>query len=152
MNKRGISLIEIVVTISIVFLLTSLIIFSFSDQTRERSISGEGLSSLAILDQARSLAMTSKENVDFGVHFTTTIKTLFEGSTYSSSDPDNIDEDSASGTQFVNISLNGGGSDIVFDRLTGRTNDYGTIVIQSTADNNASSTITIYQTGLIEIE
>ena len=147
--KRGFTMVEIIVVVAVIAILSVIIVSSFSEQTKVRALQGEQISTLAILDQARSLAMSSKENTDFGVHFSTTAKTLFEGSTYNASDPDNIVEEAAFSTQIVNISLNGGGDSVVFDRLTGRTNEYGTIDIQSTLDGNESSTITIYQTGLI---
>lgn len=138
--------------IAILGVLTGIITLTFSSQTNKRSVEGEALSVLAVLDQARSLAMSSKENTQYGVHFSATTKTLFVGNVYDPDSSTNQVNTAAAAAEIVDISLAGGGSTVVFDKLTGRTSNYGTIKIQSVSDNSASTTIAIYQTGLNEIE
>ena len=126
-KEKGFTLIELLIVIAIIGIITSIVTLSFLEQTKTRSIQGEALSVLAILDQARSLAMSSKENTDFGVNISTSTLTLFKGSSYNQNDSSNSNESVAGGIELVNISLNGGGSQIVFERLTGQTLNYGTI-------------------------
>ena len=145
-------MIEILIVVGIMGLILGIISFSFASQTSTRSVEGEALAVLTSLDQARALAMNGRNNTDYGIHFATSTKTLFIGNIYDAASTTNQVENVAAGVQIVDISLNGGGSTVVFDRLTGRTSDYGTIKVQSSSDINASTTITIYQTGLNEIE
>jgi hypothetical protein len=49
------------------------------------------------------------------------------------------------------INLAGGGSDIVFSRITGDTANNGTIVIQLTSDSSKQKTISINSLGIIGV-
>ena len=75
---------------------------------------------------------------------------MFVGNLYSAGHASNTVFSLNEGVEIVNISLAGGGSDVVFDRLTGETNQNGSFVIRLKSDNTASTTLTLYGTGIIE--
>ena len=74
---------------------------------------------------------------------------IFRGTTYDAGTSTNIVEQVLPLAEISSTSLNGGGNDIVFERLTGETDNYGTVFI-SIPGTTVSSTITIYETGLVE--
>ncbi len=101
------------------------------------------------LEEARSLTLSSQAASQYGVHFGTQKITIFTGTTYSSTSPSNKDISLATTDTILTISLTGGGSDVVFKRLTGETTQNGTVVISSPTTSK-TRTVTIYKTGVIE--
>ena len=73
---------------------------------------------------------------------------LFAGTTYSSSATSNKEYDLDGATSITSISLAGGTSNMIFKKLTGDTDQYGTIVITS-SPGSATKTITVSKNGLV---
>lgn len=101
------------------------------------------------LRQARSETLSSQNASQYGVHISATKITVFTGSTYSPSDSTNRDFLLSPMDTIVTIDLVGGGSDVIFNRLTGETSQSGTVVISSPTTSK-TKTVTIYKTGLVE--
>ena len=76
---------------------------------------------------------------------------LFRGAIYDSLDANNeaVALDSALEIYPTPPSLTGGGSDVIFDRLTGKTNQDGTVIIRVKSDTSKTRTITINATGVV---
>jgi hypothetical protein len=103
------------------------------------------------LNEARALTLASYDNTVYGVHLLPDRATLFKGNTFSSSDPDNKVNVISSRVSISNIVLSGGGNDIIFQRLTGKTGQNGTITLSLISDPSKSKTITIQVSGIIEL-
>lgn len=147
--NQGFSVFEVFIVVVITGLLAGLIYSGFSVYFKKSALDANYSSVRSLLNLARSESLSAKNASDFGVHFDSTSATLFQGSTYSVSDPNNI---RLTVTPYVSISaINlGGGSDIVFGRLRGSADHAGTIVLSLVGDSSRTKTITIYGTGVVE--
>ncbi len=105
-----------------------------------------------IMDRLRVAHMRTikKEgNARHGVHFSPQEFVLFKGAVYIPGDPENVSTEIGRGLEIYDVSLNGGGNDVVFDFLTGKTSNYGSIKVrvQGSADYTQ---VSISELGLIE--
>jgi prepilin-type N-terminal cleavage/methylation domain-containing protein len=150
MNQKGFTLIEILIAIAILVLLTYVIIGAFFSFNRNQALDKDVSKVTLALEEARQFTLFSKESSQYGIHFDPTEVILFKGSTYSSGDPENVSTKLNSLINISTINLLGGGNEVIFERLTGETNQSGTITLE---DNNTPpkiKTITIEGTGLIK--
>ncbi len=147
---RGFTLVEIVVVIAIALILTFLIFSALASYKKREALRNTPTAVRSILEQARSLTLSSRTDEVYGVHFEADRLVRFKGGSYSSSDPDNKPLVIDSATTISAITLNGGGVDIVFKKRTGQTDEYGTIIIELVSDATQTRTVTVHETGLIE--
>ena len=150
-KNKGFTAVEILVVISIMIVLSAIVLPSMSRFRNERTLGNTAEDIVTILNKARNDTIGSLNSYAYGVHVATNSVTYFIAPTYSSGastnsvtslDP-NVTIPASGG-----INLNGGGSDVVFTRLTGDTTSYGTIVVQLTSDSTHQKTITINKTGV----
>src|SRR5665213_2873381 len=142
---KGITLVEVVMGVAILALLSAVIIPTLSTFNNQQVLSNTGEDVVSLLNEAAAKTNASLNSTNYGVHFTSSTATLFTGSTYSSG---------ASGNKVVtfnsnvtlaggDISLNGGGADVIFVRLSGDITTYGTITLRLASDNTKTKVITI---------
>jgi len=146
---KGFSLTELLVVLGIIALIMGISLTTFINYRKQQAFTKDSESVVEILSQARDQTLSSKNASQYGVHFASTKITLFTGSTYFAGDSSNIDFPLTSTDIILSISLTGGGSDVVFNRLTGETSQNGTIVVD-VPSLSLTKTVTIYKTGLIE--
>ena len=101
------------------------------------------------LEEARSHTVNAKNGYVYGVHVETTKVVIFKGTTYSATEATNTVYNFGTYSKMLSMSLNGGGSNILFERLTGETNQYGTITVSLTKDTTKTKQITLTRTGLV---
>jgi len=92
--------------------------------------------------------LSAKDSYAYGTHFEFSRIVLFRGATYSSSDTNNKTVLIDGAVEISNISLAGGGQNALFQRLTGKTSQSGTITIRLKSDNSKTKTITIEASGV----
>jgi Tfp pilus assembly protein FimT len=148
---RGFTLLEIVIVIAVIIILFLIIFSAFSGFNRNYALDTAAGQVASVLDEARSLTLASKGNTAYGVHFESSQVVLFKGTVYSTSDPNNSVHTLSSLVTISDITLSGGGSDAVFERLTGKLNKSGTVTISLASDPSMTRTITLQATGIIEI-
>lgn len=147
----GFTLMEILMVIAISVVILGIVFTSFNDLIRTQALAKDHVSILAVLDQAKSLAINSKSASQYGVHFASTTVILFTGTAYEENHSANQVFTLNSRVYISDISLIGADTDqVVFSRITGYANAQGTVTLA--LKNNPASTkiIQIYQTGLIE--
>lgn len=149
--KKGITLLELVVVIAIVVLLTSVIVTSFSKFRNDKILDTGVENILSVLAKARGNTLSSKNAYQYGVHFEASRTILFRGTTYSSSDINNEIISLDDSLEISSISLTGGGVDVVFDRLTGKTSMDGSVILRLKSDTTKTKTITINGTGTASV-
>ncbi|MFH0923637.1 MAG: prepilin-type N-terminal cleavage/methylation domain-containing protein [Candidatus Falkowbacteria bacterium] len=143
-KEKGFTLIEIIIVIAIISIITVISIVSwrsFSDVTNL----GNTAKMIEIkIKLAKSYSLSALNDTNYGVHLKSDSVTIFSGSTY-------IDGDSANQvfalTDGVEIYGGAVGSDIIFSRLTGTTDDAGNIDIRVINDNSKTKIITINSQG-----
>ncbi len=150
-SEGGLTTIELIVSLAILTVLTIVVLTSLISFKKNQSLSKDSGTVVEVLRQARNQTLSSKNSSNYGVHMATTTVTLFAGSSYSSGASTNQDFLLSSTDTILTISLAGGESNVVFNRLTGETAQNGTVVISS-PDVSETKTVTIYKTGLIEFQ
>lgn len=149
-QKKGFTLVEILIVLSILGVIAGIVISGFYEYQKRNAIEFTAARVIGLLEHARNLTLASKSNDRYGVHFSSTEAVFFEGTTYSASGTENRSVTFGQGITMTGINLNGGGSDVVFDRLTGGTSHYGTTTLSITASTTQTIDIVIHKTGLIE--
>lgn len=124
---------------------------SFYSLNRSEALKQDRLTIVTALRQARSLTLAAKDDSQHGIHFDTSRLVLFKGTLYSDSDPSNVPYVLNSLVTISNVSLTGGGNDVLFQKLSGATAQPGTITL-SLKDGSKSSIVSVFSTGIIEGE
>ena len=148
-KKNGMSLLEIILSIAIAVIVLLITISLFSNYNEKQVLDNSIEKTFSILKEARSLTLSSRDDSSYGVHIEQGSVILFKGTSYVSNDPNNKLNEIDKKTIISLINLNGGGSDVVFQKLTGKTSQYGTINV-SLSDLSKTKVLEIGQTGLIE--
>jgi prepilin-type N-terminal cleavage/methylation domain-containing protein len=149
MFKKGFTIIEILIVVSIIAILASIFVGAFVTFRRSATLDRDTETVVENLRKARTQTLTSQDGAAYGIHFASTTVTLFTAPTYTLGLSTNQVYDLNTTDTVLALSLTGGGTDVIFARLTGETSQNGTITLSSTS---ASTTriITVYKTGLIE--
>lgn len=145
-------MIEIIIAITIAGILTLIVSGAFSPANSRETLDKRTVIALSLLEQARNQTLSAKGALAYGVHFETTKAVLFTGPTYSALAGTNVVEPMSPLIQVSDISIVGGGSEVVFNRLTGETAQSGTITLSLVASSTQQKTITIYNTGIAETD
>ncbi|RJQ33650.1 prepilin-type N-terminal cleavage/methylation domain-containing protein [Candidatus Parcubacteria bacterium] len=149
-HTSGFALVELLICIAIIMILAAMTYVAYGTTNTHKVLDTEALKVITKLREARSLTLAAKNDEQWGVHFASSSITLFEGSSYDSNADSNV---------LINLhphitltpELEGGGSDVIFERLSGDTEQYGTTTISLIASSTMKRTIVIYQTGVVEM-
>ena len=148
-TPKGFTLIEIVIVLGIASILMAVGFSAFTSYRKSESLSKDTDLVVSVLQQARSQTLTGKNATAYGVHFESGAVTLFTGSAYTAGASSNQRYPLSSDITLT-TNIEGGGSNVIFERITGETDHYGTSAIRLTSTTLASTTIRVYQTGIIE--
>ncbi len=148
-RKQGFSLLEIVIVVAIISVLTVIVIGSFSSFRNRQGLEGATHGVLAALSRARSQTLSGKNSYAYGVHLTASAATIFRGMSYDPATTTNESFVLDSRFEIATISLAGGGQDVRFARLTGKTSDTGTFIVRQTGDASVSRTISVNGEGIV---
>ncbi len=148
-GRSGSTLLEMVFALAIVAILAGALSGLFGTFDTRQSLDKGVLAVVSLLEKARANAIGGQQASNFGVHLEEGKAVLFRGSMYSASDPANETVLFPGPVSLSSLSLAGGGSNIVFSRLSGTTTASGTAIF-STGDASSTRTITIYANGFAE--
>jgi len=152
MRNKGFTLLEILFAIAILTIAITIVTFSFSKLNSQQALDKSADLVVSVFNEARSLTLSSKGDSQYGVYIEGSQVTLFKGDTYSSSDPNNAITNLNSLVNIRDVTLSSGGTSVVFKRLTGNTDDTGTLEIFLIAIPENFHTITISGIGVVELE
>lgn len=147
-TSEGFTLIESILVAGIFAMVTASVFVSFlnSRNTHDLTTSRQSVISLLRLAQARTLA--GADGSMWGVNLEQTQAVLFRGNSYASATytevfplPQTI--------QIVNISLTGGGSDVIFKLLSGGTDQDGSFLLQVLGSSVLSGAVIVEKTGKV---
>lgn len=144
----GFTLIEIVIVVAIMAILSSIIFTSFSSFRNTKVLDTAIEDILTLISTARGDTLSAKADTQYGVHLASGSATLYSGAVYVAGDSANQVVSLDGALEIVSISLGGGGADILFDRLTGKTSNSGTFVIRVKSDTAKAHTVTVAGTGI----
>ncbi len=143
-NSIGFSLVEMLIVIAILAILVSIVIPSFSKTGGSEALNTTVVSTISVLNEAKSLAVSSKDASNYGVRIYNNKLVSFKNNYGTENQEFPI-------SNLVTISTSTGiDTDIIFNNVSGNTSASGTITITVLNDPSESNTIRIYSTGIIE--
>lgn len=143
-NTKGFTLIELVIVLAIITTLVSIIVSSFHTVGGSEALDTAVMSTISILNEARSQAISSKDASNYGVRILNNKLVSFKNSYGTLNKEVNI-------SNLVTLSTSTGiGDDFIFKNVSGSTNASGTITITVLSNPAKYSSIKIYSTGVIE--
>lgn len=147
-------MIEIIVVFAILFLLIGVVILPLVRNRQNQLLLESTDDVYSVLNTAQSSTLSSVNDQQYGVKIENNKVTMFTGNIYTQGAVGNQVTALQSGVEIYSgsILLNGGATSIVFDRLTGGTNQYGTIKLRLINDILKTKTITIEKTGIIKVD
>ena len=151
-SVRGFALIELLISVAILLVLSAMTYQVFQTTNNMKALDTESLKLLTQLRTARSFTLASKNASQWGVRVASTSVTLFEGSSYDAASPSNVVSTFNRLVVASTISLAGGGSDIIFERLTGEVDQSGNITLSLVASSSVKRIMTVHHTGIVEIQ
>lgn len=145
---RGFTMLELLMVFAISFVLFAAVSVPFSSYRESQVLNASAEEIASLLNEARASSIASRESSQYGVHFEATRAVLFKGATWSGAPASYNKEFLFDGiVTIASTTLSGGGSDIVFEPLTGETLNYGTVTLQSKRDASKQKTVTVLLTG-----
>ena len=148
---RGITALELLLSIAIMAIIAGLLVFGFSALRRTVAVNEAAETVMAVLSEARSRTLGSRDAASWGVHFEVDRVVLFKGPTFVDGTSTNEATSLADDVQLATITLAGGGADVLFDRLTGATSQAGTVTVEHKGDPVQNKIITILATGIVSL-
>ncbi|MEK7087656.1 MAG: prepilin-type N-terminal cleavage/methylation domain-containing protein [Patescibacteria group bacterium] len=145
---KGFTLLEMLLALGIIAIIAVVSITSLSRVNTDKALSVEADKALSLLARARSATLSAKDGFAYSIHFEERMVVLFKGAGYSSGAQDNISLTLNEEVKISAIALTGGGSDVVFKKLTGATTQNGTVTLASIRDGTKTKVITIEATGI----
>lgn len=149
-NSLGFTLVETLIVLGIMGLLTVVVLFTFANKGADKQLDADTLNIKTLLEEARSLTLSAKDASSYGVHFETRKIVLFTGESYTAGLSTNKESLLGSSVEISSIDLTLGGSDVVFNRLTGSTSQSGTVTLRLVSDTSKTQIITVNAVGTVE--
>ncbi|MEK7610642.1 MAG: prepilin-type N-terminal cleavage/methylation domain-containing protein [Patescibacteria group bacterium] len=150
--KTGFTLIEMLMVIGLLALAVGIVLAPFVSFRSQQALSGGAGELAALITSARAKTLASEGDTVYGVHLEVSRATLFAGSTYVAGAASNQVLELNSLLTLSTISLNGGGVDMIFNRLTGKTSQSGTLTVTLSSDVAQAKTVTVSATGVITVD
>ncbi len=151
-DTHGLTLIELLIAIGVFGIILSFGFFNttlFITQTKKDQLSEEIVSTLR---EAREKTLAREDGFAYGVHLEAGSFTLFRAPTYNLNAGGNDVHIVPNDFEITSIALQSGGVDVLFNLFSGDTNTSGSFTVEHEEDEVSSSTINIYETGIVEIE
>ena len=145
---KGFTLLEMLLALGIIAIIAVVSITSLSRVNTEKAIAVDADKALSLLARARSMTLSAKDGFVHGVHFEERTLVLFKGESYDAGAPGSEAFPLHDEVKISAVVLAGGGSDVVFKKLTGATTQNGTVTLASIRDGTKTKVITIEATGI----
>ena len=145
---KGFTLIEILFSLAIVGILVAVGITAFSTQNRGEALQLEADKIVSLISAARADTLAARNGNQYGVHFEEQRVMFFTGAAYNAGATGNRAQALHREVKISAIALLGGGSETVFQKLTGKTAQSGTVTLSLVSDTSNTKVITIAGTGV----
>jgi len=151
-RMKGFTLVEILIVLAIAVILFTIILTGFANLRESSDLTLAVDEAISFLQEARAKTLSSEGASVYGVHFETSQFVLFAGDTYDLSASSNKIRALPSTIEISIIDLEGVGDDALFKRLTGETDNDGTIKFRQTSNPSTLKTIEVLPTGLSYVQ
>lgn len=153
---RGYSIVELLIVLGVMVLLATMATLPFRSFQDTQAVQNAQDAVIAFIVDARTKTLSSYNDTSYGIHFSSGPNTAstqlieFSGTTYNPNATNNVVLQLANNAQVSSVALADGGVDVVFNRLTGGTEEYGTINLRVTpAAHVYTRSITINKAGVV---
>lgn len=148
----GFTLVEVIAVIAIISILSAMTFTNLASFATNTGPDAAARTVLGAFEEAHARTLAAYGDTQYGVHLATTTVTIFPGATYSASNPANDVRGLPARTEASTIALTASTTDVLFTRLTGAASATGTVIVSSIVDPSRTRTLTVYSTGLVEVE
>lgn len=145
--NRGLTFLELTISVGILAILLVIVVPSFMDFRRNSILSTETQNVITLVNKARLSSMSSKEDFQYGIHFEADKVVLFQGDTYTAGAGTNEELILNTALTLSSVTVNGGGAEVVFQKVTGATNQNATTTLL-VIGGTASTTIVVFPSGV----
>ncbi|MDP2671167.1 MAG: type II secretion system protein [bacterium] len=149
--QRGFTLIEILISATVIIILSLIALASYNTFARQINLDTTTQNVISTLRLAQTRTKASEADTRYGVHFETTKYVLFSGDTYTVGAVGNK-EYLLSSVEIYQINLNGGGSEVIFDRIRGTTSNFGSVDLRLIDNPARSQQVLIGISGEVSLE
>lgn len=147
-NSGGFTLIELLTVVAIISIVSVISLSSWQSFSDSTALGNTAKMIETKIKLAKSYSLNALNDTNYGVHIKSDSVTIFPGSTYVDGDPANQIFLITDGLEIYD----GVGNDIIFERLTGITDDSGTIGIRIAARPSKTKEITVNSQGQTGID
>jgi len=144
---KSFTLIELIIIVGVLFILIAIAVPSLRSFGKESDLNNSIEQIIEVLRTAQNKTLASEEANQWGVHFETSKYVLFKGDSYNPGSSDNKVYELSEILEIYQITLIGGGSETVFERITGDTGQFGQVSLKLTDDPSETRTIYIENSG-----
>lgn len=148
-THAGFLLIQLMITLAILAALGGIAFVSTSVFRERQALYNSVDAASALINEAHGKTLVAQGGTAWGVHLDTNFAELFPGTSYSSGLTGSKIVPLDPAIEFDSVSLASGGSDIIFDPLTGDTADYGTFLVRRVRTAQGQKTVTVSKTGAL---
>src|SRR3989344_5925113 len=141
-----------IIVIAVLAIIGTLTTAIFSSFHKIQTLNSDIERAISLINKARSYTLLSKYSFQYGIHFESSRLVFFKGASFTEPNQDNEEFIFSPLVETFNVSLNGSGSDLIFQRLTGKTNEYGIVPFRLKNDVLKVKIITIEPSGIISAD
>jgi type II secretory pathway pseudopilin PulG len=147
--QKSFTLVELLVIFGILIILTAIAFPNLRFFQKESDLNNSTEEILNTLRLAQNKTIASEGASQYGVHFEIGKYVLFKGLSYNQAAIENEIHNLPESVEISEIDLAGGGSEVVFDRVTGTTNQSGKVTLRLKSDFTKTKTIYIENSGQV---
>ncbi len=141
---------ETLVAMVILGICITIVVLTFGKLKSSQALDKDAELVSSVITEARSLTLAGSSASRYGVNIQDSQIVLFVGDSYATATPSNIITPLNSMVGIRNVSLNGGGTSLIFDRLTGSTSNFGTFEVYLRSATTSFKKISVGLTGIVE--
>lgn len=150
-RNKGFTAVEILIVVGILGMLMAVIIPSFSQFRKASLVHTETQDIVSFINRARLSSMYSKNDLEYGIHFNSTGVVMYSTPVYDAMETTNEIRNLDSTLFFSSITMQGGGNDIVFKKVTGATDKYATTTMKFVGASATSTIFVVRPSGVVVI-
>ncbi len=146
----GFTFMETIIALGLLLLMLAIVLPNIKNSRGRDNLNSTSSQIISVIEKAQNQTLNSLDALQYSVRVEATRVVLFSGTNFTEGAVGNEILLYENGVQ-ATWSLNGGGQTLSFARLTGDTNNYGTITISLTTLPSTNKIITVLKTGSVSV-
>ena len=142
-------LLQLMIGIVVIVVISSIVALNLTRNLSHQALTNTIGDVSALIEEARSRTLSGDHEQTYGVHLESTKAVLFSGTSYDPSALGNKTVKTSSGIVLDSITLAGGGSEILFDAVSGDTDEDGTFIVKKATTDEGEKMVTVTHAGQV---